>query len=161
MDNSQLITKFYTAFSQGKAEEMLSCYHEQVQFHDPAFGTLNSNETRNMWRMLIERSKKGLTISFSNVQADEKSGSADWHAEYTFAQSGRKVINEISARFKFQDGKIIRHTDHFDLWKWTRQALGWKGFLLGWSPFMRDKIRKQSNSLLRAYMKKHSDSNKI
>jgi ketosteroid isomerase-like protein len=158
MDNSQLITKFYTAFSEGKAEEMLSCYHEQVQFHDPAFGTLNSNEARNMWRMLIERSKGELAISFSNVQANEKNGSADWQAEYIFAQTGRKVINKISAEFEFQDGKIIRHTDHFDLWKWTRQAFGLKGYLLGWSSFMRNKIQKQTNGLLNAYMKKRSES---
>ena len=38
------------------------------------------------------------------------------------------------------DGKIIKHTDIFDLWEWSKQALGVSGYLLGWSGFMKNKI---------------------
>ena len=44
-------------------------------------------------------------------------------------ETGNAVLNRIDARFTFRDGKIIRHEDSFDLWKWAGQALGMKGKL--------------------------------
>lgn len=133
---------------------MVSHYGPEIIFQDPAFGELKGEDARNMWRMLIERSKGSLKITFNSVKADDRTGKANWIAEYTFAQTGRHVINKIAAEFEFQNGKIIRHTDYFDLWKWSRQALGWKGYLLGWTSFMQKKIQKQTNGLLRKYSKK-------
>jgi len=101
--------------------------------------------------MLLKNSKGDLKISFSDVSADEKSGAAKWVAAYTFSKTGRRVINKISATFEFKDGKINRHYDRFDLWKWSRQALGLPGYLLGWSAFMKNKINKQTKSLLAKY----------
>lgn len=103
--------------------------------------------------MLIHRSKGNLKITYDNVKADENTGSAHWIAEYTYGQTGRKVVNKISARFEFRNGKIIKHTDHFNLWRWTQQAIGWKGYLLGWTPYIQSKIRQQTNQLLKAYTK--------
>jgi hypothetical protein len=42
-----------------------------------------------------------------------------------------KLIERINiqAHFHFQDGLII-HTDDFDVWKWSKQALGIKEFYL-------------------------------
>ncbi|HTF05502.1 MAG TPA: nuclear transport factor 2 family protein [Bacteroidia bacterium] len=151
MSHQQLIQTFYESFARGDAAGMVACYHDHIVFHDPAFGELKGNDAKNMWRMLIERSKGEIKITFSDVRADETTGSANWVAEYKFAQTGRDVINRISATFEFRDGKIIRHTDVFDLWKWSRQALGWKGWLLGWSSLMKKQIRKQTASLLKAY----------
>lgn len=152
MPNSQLIQKFYTSFQNGDAIGMTECYHDEIIFQDPAFGELRGEKAKKMWEMLIERSKGELKIEFSEVEANEKSGSAKWIAQYKFAQTGRNVINKIHAEFEFKDGKIIKHTDHFSLWKWSRQALGWKGWLLGWTGFMRGKIQKQTNGLLRKYI---------
>lgn len=152
--NQQLIQQFYEAFQKGDAEKMIDCYHPEVVFEDPAFGQLNATEAANMWRMLIERGKGNIDIVFSDVQADEKKGSAHWEAKYPFSKTGRKVHNKIDATFAFQGGKIIRHTDEFDLWKWSSMALGLPGTMLGWSPFMKNKIRQQSRGLLEKYMGK-------
>ncbi len=148
MDNTTLITTFYQAFAKADAEGMVNCYHQNIQFEDPAFGKLQGDDARNMWRMLIASSKGNISIAFDNVQANDSTGSATWVAEYVFSQTNRKVINRISATFEFQDGKIIRHTDVFDMWKWSRQALGWKGLLLGWSPFMKKQIQARTRGLL-------------
>ncbi len=150
--NKQLISVFYTAFSNGDAETMTGCYRDDVIFHDPAFGELHGEDARNMWRMLIERSAGQLKITFTDVKADETSGSAHWVAEYKFAQTGRDVVNRINATFEFRDGKISRHTDVFSMWKWSRQALGFKGWLLGWSPVVKNAVRRQTKSLLEKYM---------
>jgi len=78
MENSDLITKFYTAFANTDGEEMAKCYHNEATFEDPAFGKLNRNEVTSMWKMLLERSKGNLKIEFKNVFANENSGSATW-----------------------------------------------------------------------------------
>lgn len=152
MNNPEIIQKFYTSFKNGDAKGMADCYHDEIIFQDPAFGELRGEKAKKMWEMLLERSKGELKIEFSEVKADEKTGSAYWIAKYKFAPTGRNVINKIHAEFDFKDGKIIKHSDHFSLWKWSRQALGWKGGLLGWTGFMRGKIQKQTNGLLTKYM---------
>ncbi|MDO9552645.1 nuclear transport factor 2 family protein [Rhodonellum sp.] len=153
--NGVLLHEFYTAFAKADADRMSACYHSEVVFTDPAFGELKGRDVEMMWRMLIKRSKGNLKITFRNVHADEKNGTVDWIAEYVYGGTGRKVVNTIHASFEFMDGKIIRHNDQFDLWAWTRQALGWKGFLLGWTPFMKAKIQKQTNKLLKAFKEKN------
>jgi hypothetical protein len=130
---------------------MIQCYDANIIFTDPAFGTLIGDDAKNMWRMLIGRSKGDLIITFNDVFADEQHGTAKWTAKYTFSKTGRKVINHISAQFEFKNGKIIKHNDAFNLWKWSMQALGWKGFVLGWTPFMRIRIQKQTKQLLSKY----------
>lgn len=151
MTNTELITSFYQSFAKGDAEGMVACYHDNIQFQDPAFDVLKNEDAKNMWRMLISRSKGNIHITFNNIKASETTGSANWVAEYTFSANGRKVINVISAHFEFKDGKIIKHTDSFDIYKWSKQALGMKGYLLGWTSFMQKKIQQQSNSLLKKY----------
>ncbi len=148
MNGKALIEAFYTAFARADAAGMIACYHQDIEFEDPAFGPLKGDDARNMWRMLVN---PGLKLSFSNVKADEHSGSAHWEAQYTFGKTGNKVLNKIDAEFTFKDGKIIRHKDHFDFWKWSRQALGAPGLLLGWSPFLKNKVRKQALDRLRQF----------
>src|SRR5690349_14325079 len=134
MDNKSLITEFYTAFAAQDYKRMAACYHDEVEFNDPAFGTLKGDQARAMWKMLIERSEGKLKVVFSDVT----SSSAHWEAFYVFTRTGRNVHNKIDARFEFKDGKIIRHHDHFNLWPWSRQALGFSGLLLGYTSFFRN-----------------------
>lgn len=151
MSHQALIKEFYTAFQAGDAEAMVACYHDDIVFEDPAFGRLEGDEAKAMWRMLLSRDA-ALQIEFSNVRANDERGSANWRATYFFGPKKRKVVNEISASFEFKDGKIYRHTDRFDLWKWSRQALGAPGVLLGWSGFFRGKLRGTTRKALDEYM---------
>ena len=104
-----------------------------------------------MWQMLILRSKGNLKIEFSNIKADDFTGSANWIATYNFTRTNRNVVNRIAAEFVFQDGLIIKHTDSFDVWKWSKQAFGITGYLLGWTGFFQDKIKKQALLSLRKF----------
>lgn len=149
--NADLLTNFYKAFQTRDAESMNACYHPGIVFSDPAFGTLSRNEVTNMWRMLCDRGKD-LDIDFGNIQADGERGSAHWEAWYTFSRSNRRVHNRIEASFAFQDGKIIRHIDKFNLWRWSSMALGSLGTFLGWTPFVRAAIRKQARSGLERFI---------
>ena len=151
--NEQLIEEFYAAFASGNAKTMASCYHEDITFEDPVFGILKGKAVAAMWEMLIERSKGELKIEFSDVKADKQSGSARWIASYHFSKTNREVINHVFATFEFQDGLIIKHSDYFNLWKWTRQAFGLQGALLGWTGFMQRKIQGQARLSLTKYQK--------
>jgi len=142
--NENLIAKFYTAFANADAKTMSACYHPNVHFIDPAFGLLKEDQVSKMWEMLILRSKGNIKIEFSDIKADEFTGSARWVATYNFSKTNRKVVNKISAEFVFQDGLIIKHTDNFDVWKWSKQAFGVTGYLLGWTGFFQGKIQEQA-----------------
>lgn len=152
--NQQIIEEFYAGFASHNAETMVSCYHSEIQFHDPAFGTLKGKDVSDMWHMLIEKSKGNIEIEFSDVQADAISGSAKWTATYNFSKTNRKVVNKIHAEFKFKDGLIFRHSDDFDIWKWSSQALGITGLLFGWTGFLHKKINQQALQSLRNYQSK-------
>lgn len=145
--NTETIKSFYEAFSAGDAEKMVSCYHDDIVFQDPAFGELKGERAKNMWRMLLGRSSD-LKITFKEIHSTEESGSAKWQAIYSYGAKNRGVVNNVAAQFEFRDGKIVKHTDDFNLWKWSKQALGASGYLLGWSGFMKNKIQKTTNGLL-------------
>lgn len=148
--NAELIQRFYEAFQKLDAEAMAVCYADDVVFSDPVFGELRGEEARDMWRMLASRAQS-FSLTFADVDANDHTGSAQWVAHYLFSQTGRTVVNRIQARFVFRDGRIVEHRDTFDLWRWSRQALGVKGTLLGWTPFVQRAIRAQARKGLDAY----------
>ena len=151
--NAALIERFYEAFQRRDVEAMALCYAPDVAFSDPVFTDLRGGEVSDMWRMLVSRGQE-FTLAFSHVVADDQRGSAHWVASYVFSQTGRTVVNQIEARFVFRDGLIVEHRDRFDLWRWASQALGAKGALLGWTPFVQGAIREQAKRGLAAWRAK-------
>lgn len=151
MTTAALITTFYDAFARRDAEAMVACYAPDVVFSDPVFGELGGERACQMWRMLCARGKD-LRISHRDVTADADRGSAHWDAHYTFSATGRPVHNMVQASFGFRGGKIVRHDDVFDLYRWARQALGVKGLLLGWAPPVQHKIQAQARAGLDAFV---------
>ncbi|MBK6342313.1 MAG: nuclear transport factor 2 family protein [Flavobacteriales bacterium] len=147
-----VIDRLYTAFAAGDAAAMGACYAEDARFRDPAFGELNAEEVRAMWRMLLGRSKD-LRITFTVLHADEVSGTCEWHAHYTFASTGRKVHNIIRSEFKLRDGLIVEQRDRFNFWRWSRQSLGASGWLLGWTPFVQGKVRRAALAALDKHLR--------
>lgn len=153
MDNTALLTKFYTAFQNKDFKTMAECYHTDIVFEDPAFGILKGERAAKMWEMLCV-SGKDMTMEFSEIDSSEQTGKAHWEAHYTFSATGKKVHNIIDAQFEFKDGKIIKHTDSFDFKTWSKQAFGFLGTLIGGTSFFQKKFSKQANSLLDKYINK-------
>ncbi|MBC8047683.1 MAG: nuclear transport factor 2 family protein [Fimbriimonadaceae bacterium] len=152
--NEQLIRAFYESFQKKDYAAMQQFYADEIEFNDEVFVGLKGKQAKAMWHMLVERSGD-LSIIFSDIKANEASGSANWIAIYTFSRTGRKVINKIHANFIFNAGKIIKHTDHFNFWKWSSMALGLSGKLLGWTPFLKNKIRKVTSKMLQQFIEAH------
>ncbi|MCW5911126.1 MAG: nuclear transport factor 2 family protein [Cyclobacteriaceae bacterium] len=154
--HTELITRFYTAFQKLDWQTMSSCYHAEATFYDPAFHNLDSKEARAMWHMLCLNAKD-FALTFSDVRADGDAVRCRWQASYTFSKTGRMVVNRIEATFAFKDGLIRNHTDRFDFWKWSRQALGLPGLLLGWSPILKNQVNATARKSLARFIAEHPE----
>jgi ketosteroid isomerase-like protein len=145
--NDQLIERFYGAFAAKNGAEMAACYAPDVHFSDAVFTDLRGSRAGAMWKMLTD-TPGDLRIELLEHDAGDDSGTAHWRAHYTFTQTGRPVVNDIHASFRFKDGLIVEHRDDFSFYRWARQALGPSGQLLGWTPMVRSAVRKKAAARL-------------
>lgn len=151
------IQALYSALDRHDGEAAAACYTDDAVFEDPAFGRLEGGAVKDMWRMLAERSDDlAVTLGEHGVAEDGRSGWAHWSATYTFTDTGRKVLNEIDARYTFRDGLIAVQVDSFPLRRWGAQALGPKGAVLGLTPLLSRGVQKQARSNLDAYSRASS-----
>jgi limonene-1,2-epoxide hydrolase len=155
--NERTIENFYNAFARLDPDAMAPCYADDVAFDDEVFSLRGKPQVMGMWRMLCaatkERGADVWHLRFGDVKAGGSSGSAHWDAHYRFSATGRLVNNSIDAQFEFgSGGRIVRHRDRFDFWRWSRQALGTPGLLLGWSPMLRNQVRERAGGNLRRFM---------
>lgn len=155
--NNQLIEHFYAEFGKCNGAAMTACYAPGAHFRDPAFGDLEGDDIGAMWRFLTGRATD-LKIELHEHEADETTGSAHWIARYTFSATGRAVVNDIQAKFRFADGKIVDHDDDFDFRRWAKQALGPKGTLVALLPPLRAKARSQALAQLDAFKRDETSS---
>ncbi len=142
--NDDLIQRFYEAFARLDGESMAACYTPAAQFSDPVFTDLRDGEPAAMWKMLTGRAKD-LRVKLAEHEADDQRGSAHWLADYTFS-TGRKVHNDVRARFRFEGGLIAEHNDSFSFYAWARQALGPVGLALGWTPMLHRRVRREARA---------------
>jgi uncharacterized protein len=154
--NRATIERFYAAFGQCNGAAMTAEYAADAHFRDPAFGDLHGGDIGAMWRMLTSRATD-LEIELREHEAGEDSGSAHWIARYTFS-TGRPVVNDIQAKFRFADGKIADHVDEFDFRRWASQALGPKGTLVALLPPLRSKARAQALDRLETFKRDETGS---
>ncbi len=147
MSDASVIRRFYDCFAQRDAEGMAACYSDDVVFRDPAFGQLEGDRARDMWRMLC-RNGKDLTVVASGITATPGRGVAHWEADYTFGATGRKVHNVVDAEFALADGLITRHTDSFSFADWSSQAFGPVGGVVGRTPVLPFLVKRMANRQL-------------
>jgi len=154
--NSDLITRFYTAFAARDHSPMAAAYAPDSTFADAVF-SLRGKEIGAMWHMLCE-SGKDLKVVFSEVEADDQVGRAHWEAWYSFG--GRPVHNILEARFKFAPALhgtalIVAHRDEMNFRRWAAQALGPMGKLLGWAPFVQRQVQARARARLDRFILAH------
>ena len=149
--NDALIERFYGAFARRDGAEMAACYAPNVHFRDPAFGDLEGAEAGAMWRMLAATARD-FRLELLEHASTTTGGSAHWLAHYTFSQTGRPVVNDVQATFRIAAGLIIDHVDSFDFTRWASQALGPRGRLLGWTPFLRSAVRRRARANLERFV---------
>ncbi|SCY07660.1 SnoaL-like domain-containing protein [Nonlabens sp. Hel1_33_55] len=151
MDTKTLLTQFYKGLKNANASNMTALYKDNSHFKDPVFGDLHGEHAISMWHMLFSKNNQ-VKISYKIIEATPTYGKVQWTANYLNGSNKRPVTNHVTANFKLADGEIVNHVDSFNLSKWSRQALGVSGLLMGWSSFMKNQIQKKTNSLLDHYI---------
>jgi ketosteroid isomerase-like protein len=154
--NRALIERLYAAFAECNGAAMTACYTRDAHFRDPAFGDLEGEEVGAMWRMLTGRATD-LEIELREHDAGEETGSAHWIARYTFS-SGRPVVKDVRASFRFAGGLIADHVDEFDFHRWARQALGPRGHLVALRPPLRSTARARALDQLATFRREETGS---
>ncbi len=153
MTPKETIETFYTAFQQKDYKTMQSLYADNAIFNDEAFTNLHAAQVKAMWQMLIKKGKD-LELSYKILESNENTVKVNWIATYTFSATGNKVKNDITATMELSNGKIIKHTDRFDFYQWSKQALGIKGLLFGNFSFFRKKVQAVAMANLAKFMEK-------
>lgn len=149
------IERFYDAFARLDGATMEACYAEQARFDDEAFALQGRRQIGGMWRMLCAATQARGRAQWQLQVSDLTDRSAHWEAHYLFPATGRLVHNRIDAEFEFDaEGRIMRHRDRFDFARWARQALGLPGWLLGWTPWLRAKVRRQAAAKLQQFLER-------
>lgn len=147
MDAKAVAQSFYEAFVIKDGNKMASLYSDEVEFSDPVFPCLKGEDAKSMWRMLCAKGAD-LKIEFMVVAADGPIVEVRWDALYTFVGTGRQVHNKVLATITIENGKIVRHIDRFNFWRWSSQALGLPGLILGWTPMLRKKVQHRAKKSL-------------
>jgi hypothetical protein len=124
---------------------MIECYHRDAVFTDPLFTLQGVEQIGRMWRALCNGATD-FTLQHDVTAATDDIATVVWVATYRFSRTGRMVTNRVTARLRIVDGQIVEHTDTFDLWAWSRQALGLPGVLLGWAPPFRRVLRRRAQA---------------
>ncbi|GII78660.1 hypothetical protein Sru01_36420 [Sphaerisporangium rufum] len=155
--HQRLIEVFFDAFARGDIDALGGCYHPEISFGDPVFPELEGRDrVIGMWRMLVDRTRE-VEVTVRDVAADHYSGSARWTARYIYAPTGRRVLNQVTAQFRFEDGLIVRHHDDFDLRRWSRMAFGRPaGTVLGLTAVARRRMRRRARGRLEEYLRSNS-----
>ena len=147
------IERLYAAFERLDAQAMAACYADEATFDDEAFALRGRAQIGAMWAMLCDAVKAQGRDAWKLELGAVTERTAHWEPTYRFSATGRVVRNVIDAEFEFDAaGLITRQRDRFDFWRWSRLALGAPGLLLGWSPFLRHKVRAQAAKSLARYI---------
>jgi hypothetical protein len=106
--NTRLIDTLYASIRDDDASAAGSCYAADAHFEDIAFRLDGREYIHQMWRMVCSRK---VEITFDSLVASDRKGSGHWVARYIFRDTGRRVVNDITSEFIFQDGLIQDHRD--------------------------------------------------
>jgi len=152
-DGAEIAKTFYEAFNRKDAATMNAFYSPEATFSDPAFPGLKGNQTRGMWDMLC-KTAKDFSLEYKVTGASDTYADVDWTARYTFSRTGRPVVNPVRTRMVIQGGKIVDQTDTFDFYSWSKQAFGFTGIVVGWTPFFQKKVQATAREGLDRHLAK-------
>jgi len=143
-------TRFYEAFMVRDFYTMGLLYANHATFSDPVFPRLTAQGARLMWQMLLSEAED-LEVGVKILEDSADRARVDWTARYTFTPTKRVVVNRVHTKMVLAAGKIVQQVDDFSFWRWSGQALGWKGWLLGFTPLVRDKVQHQAAKSLKEF----------
>jgi len=151
MKNTEIVEKFYTAFSKLDHSGMEGCLSENIVYHDPMYGVLDGEPVFALWRMRCTY-LHDLSIKFSNIEAlDGEYAICDWEISF-FHRSAGHVTMPGKAYMRIINGKIAEHSEGYRISKWLSTTYGWKGKLFGWTGYMKRREQNYYKDMLNRFM---------
>ena len=149
--NALVIERLFAALNQHDHGAMAACYRDAAVFHDIAFHFEDRSGIHDMWRMICLDS--AIQVELQHVEADEYQGEAIVVDRYRFGRRRRPVVNRITSRFWFEDGRIKKQVDDCDARAWAAQALGG---VPGWIAGRSRRVRRAAAWwMLHQYLRHH------
>lgn len=152
MKSKELVSAFYEAMKARDYRTMASLYAINAVFSDPVFPSLSGFEAGKMWEMLL-KSAKDMEVEYKILDHGKDKAKVRWVAHYTFSRTGRKVRNEVVSTFEILDGQILTQRDRFNFGKWSRQALGFFPWLLGFTGVTQKKVQESAGRNLNDFIR--------
>ncbi|WP_367916135.1 nuclear transport factor 2 family protein [Leadbetterella sp. DM7] len=152
MKSKEVVIAFYEAMKARDYKTMASLYTINAVFSDPVFPSLSGFEAGKMWEMLL-KSAKDMSVEYKVLDHGKESARVRWTALYTFSKTGRKVRNEVVSTFEILDGQIMTQRDRFNFGAWSRQALGFLPWLLGFTGITRKKVQESAERSLNDFIR--------
>lgn len=152
MKSKELVSAFYEAMKARDYRTMASLYAINAVFSDPVFPSLSGFEAGKMWEMLL-KSAKDMEVEYKILDHGKDKAKVRWVANYTFSRTGRKVRNEVVSTFEILDGQILTQRDRFNFGKWSRQALGFFPWLLGFTGVTQKKVQESAGRNLNDFIR--------
>lgn len=135
--------RFYEAFMVRDFYTMGLLYANHAAFSDPVFPNLSAKGARLMWQMLLTEAED-LALDVEVLEDTPDRARVRWVAQYVFPPTKRMVVNKVQTDMRFAAGKIVQQVDQFSFWRWSGQALGARGWVLGWTPMVQNKVRAKA-----------------
>lgn len=152
--NEKLIHCYLRALRERDLQTMQMCYHGSITYEDDLFRELRKEEVGAMWEMRFGENPVW-EVEYREVEASNVWGRAYWTLTYGHSKSGKPRRRHIVARFTFYEGKILYHSDAFNLYNWVKETQGaWWRFLVWFSPF-RYFLRAGAHRRLKRFQETH------
>ena len=149
-ENGRLLERFYDSIQAHDHRATAACYHPGAAFEDIAFKVHDKKLIHAMWHMISETD---LQLTYTIESANDRYGTACWTADYTFRDTGKKVLNHLKSNFTFKDGLIIDQRDDCNPLRWGIQALGPVNGVFSW--LFPGKRRRKAMDKLQAFIDRH------
>jgi hypothetical protein len=151
---SSQIETYFDAFSKGDYRTMRSLCDPKITFNDPVYTSLQGKSVFALHHFMAER-RICPTITIRSISEKGNRVKVKWTNEYEYATYKTHISIDVRSIFHFEHTSIISQTDQYNLWKWSKMALGFTGTYLGWTPMFRSTLRRSSQQSLATFIQKH------
>ena len=146
----ELVKQFYHALDKGDYKSVIDLYHAKAIYRDELFD-LQGLEIHALWYRAT-RPEMNFSAKLESIREEGDVIKTDWEIGYTLDVIKRRIKLKEIGTFKFEDDKIIEHTDEYDFWSWCTQVLGPIGRVFGWSNWLKSRARYQARKSVLAHL---------
>lgn len=152
-----IVKEFYEALSTGDFHAIQSFYSPEATYQDEIV-TLKGNEVFSHWFMMCREDFK-TKAELIEIKENQNIVTTKWTIDYLLVPTGRRIFLEEEGYFYFNDGVIAAHRDKFDIYSFTKQGFGMLGYLIGWTSWAQNRLRKQAKKTILTHIYEANKNN--